>query len=109
MTLSLVTADCTANMDSTGVDKVIHVFMYTVFTFVNIVGFRKQYTFLQLRYRAIPFALAISSSYGVLMEIMQTLNPSRGADIVDVGANLIGVGIGYSLYYLVYEVKYKSI
>ena len=76
-------------------DKIVHLILFGVQTFLFIIGFSRQDRFLNLRTNAIRWGVLLSISYGVLVEIMQaTIFIGRSGDVRDAIANAIGALIG---------------
>ena len=91
-----------------GLDKVVHVIMYTAFAFLCLWGYRKQFISngIQYRKKAIILAIIISIAYGGLTEIIQeNLVPSRTGDWFDFLADSVGAGIGALFFYLFFHHK----
>ena len=72
-------------------DKLVHIFLYTVFSFILLLENKKSKgIFIRL-----PFALF----YGILMELFQHyLTTHRSMEIYDILANLSGIIIGMLFY-----------
>lgn len=85
-------------------DKIAHFFVFAVLTFLFILGFSKQYTFLFFRYNAVYLAISIAMIYGIIIEIGQTFIPERGLEFADMLANSIGVFAGWFVFYLIYKI-----
>ena len=91
-----------------GMDKVVHILMYTCFAFLCIWGYRKQFIANGKDYRIKALALAaiISILYGGLTEIMQEhLVPLRTGDWYDFLADCAGTLLGISVFYLFFRKK----
>lgn len=84
-------------------DKLAHFFVFAVLSFLLILGFSKQYTFLFIRYNAVIVAVVFSFVYGLSIELVQTFIPDRGAELADIVANSLGVFIGWLAFYLIYK------
>jgi VanZ family protein len=85
-------------------DKIVHFFVFAVLTFLFILGFSKQYTYLFFRYNAVLLAVLISTLYGIIIEIGQTFIPERGLEFSDILANSVGVFAGWFVFYLIYKI-----
>lgn len=88
-----------------GLDKVIHMLMYTGFTFALIWGYREPFRERGMDYRKKAFwmAVIIGVAYGALTEIMQeTLIPLRTGSVYDWIADVIGsvLGAGFAYFFL---------
>jgi VanZ family protein len=85
-------------------DKIAHFIVFAVQCFLLILGFSKQYTFLFIRYKAVPLSIGISFALGLLIELGQTFIPERGLELSDILANTLGVFVGWFLFYLIYKI-----
>ena len=84
-------------------DKVIHIGMFGILTFLLIIGFKKQFRYMNLRYYAIRASLGIAFLYGVLVEIVQEYVPNRGFQLGDILADAVGCFLAYILFKLIYK------
>ncbi len=86
-------------IDIPHLDKIVHGFLYFVFTLLLISENNTQKTYFEVTMSSIIIAAAIALSYGILIEILQKfLFISRGAEILDMVANTIGFLIAVILY-----------
>lgn len=85
------------------IDKLVHVFIFGVFTLFMIIGFKKQYTFKHIRIDAVKYAIGIAVGYGVLIEILQKFIPGRGLELADMFANSLGSLAGYAFFYIKFK------
>jgi len=85
-------------------DKAAHFAVFAVFSFLLIVGFSKQYTYMFYRYHAVKLAVLISFGVGLFIEISQAFIPGRGLEIWDMLANSVGAFSGMGIFYLVYKI-----
>ena len=91
-----------------GLDKVVHFFMYAVFAFACVWGYRKQYVARDKAYkkRALLLSIVISIAYGCMTELMQEfLVPLRTGDWMDLLADSIGAFVGVLVFYLFFRQK----
>ena len=91
-----------------GFDKVVHFFMYAVFAFACVWGYRKQYVARDMSYKkkALLVALAVSIAYGGLTELMQEyFVPMRTGDWIDFLADTMGTLSGILVFYLFFRQK----
>lgn len=80
-------------------DTLVHFLMFTVLTFLLIVGFRKQYSYHRLHHFAIRYALLVATGYGILIEVLQhTLTTTRHAEPLDLLANTAGCVFGLLIF-----------
>jgi len=80
-------------------DKIVHLFLFGVLSYLMLKGFYKQTTFNVLNKNAIVYALILSIAYGCLVEFLQsTIFIHRSGDIRDAIANALGALIGYWFY-----------
>lgn len=80
-------------------DKLIHVFLYGVLSFLLVGSSLKQHMYRRIRYNAFLFTLVAASSYGVLIELYQEfILTDRYGDWADALANLVGAILGLLLF-----------
>ncbi|WP_337069538.1 VanZ family protein [Pontibacter sp. 13R65] len=85
-------------------DSFAHIFLFSVLTFLMIVGLRKQYTNTRLRHYAIRYSLLICTLYGIAIELLQEfIIYGRQGDIIDVLSNTIGCLSGIVLFKWIYQ------
>ena len=84
-------------------DKLAHLVVFGILSFLMIIGFTKQTQFLRLNRKPIKYSLIISCSYASILELGQALVPERYANFYDLGFNLAGVFIGYLIFILIYK------
>lgn len=85
------------------IDKLAHTFVFIVLAFLMIVGFKKQDRYKKIKTHAILYALIISGSYSLLLELLQLLSAERMVQISDAVANLTGCIFGYLAFQVVYK------
>lgn len=84
-------------------DSLAHATMFAILCFLMIVGLTKQFTYPKLQHFAIRASLAVSTLFGIAIEILQfTLVPGRSAEIMDIVSNTIGCLIGIVVFKWVY-------
>lgn len=84
-------------------DKTIHFYMFAQFSFLLVVGFRKQYTFKTIQRFPFKNAFYMALLYGILIEILQFFVFSgRNFDVMDIAANFLGTIFGIFLVLLIY-------
>ncbi len=89
--------------DRLQLDKFVHVFLFMVLVVLLLTGFRKQYTFRELRYHAKSMVFVIAVIYGVLIEGLQgTVFIDRNFDLLDMGANMVGSFSGLLAFRVLY-------
>lgn len=80
-------------------DKMVHAFLYFVFTILLISENNSQKMEMIIPMKAILIAALIALSYGALIEIMQkTIFINRGAEVWDMVANAFGFLLAAALY-----------
>ena len=87
-------------------DKIAHLGVFSILSFLMIVGFTKQHTFQGLAKSPVKYSLAISGTYGTILELGQAIVPDRYANFYDLAFNLMGVLIGYIFYILIYKFSF---
>ncbi len=87
-------------------DKLAHLGVFCILSFLMIVGFNKQYKYPVLKRYAIKFSLIISLFYASVLELGQSVVPDRYANFYDLAFNLTGVLTGYVLFILIYKISF---
>lgn len=87
-------------------DKLAHLGVFCVLSFLMIIGFTKQHQFLKLRRFSVKFSLIISSTYACVLELGQALVPERYTNFYDLAFNIVGVFLGYLFYLLIYKFSF---
>lgn len=88
------------------IDKLFHLLVFCIFSFLMMKGFVKQYSFVYLRYNPIKSSLIIGVIYGGLTESLQSLSfIGRTASIFDFIANTIGCLVGIFAFGIIYKTK----
>tara|TARA_B110000459_G_C16625581_1_gene505286 strand:- start:7379 stop:7822 length:444 start_codon:yes stop_codon:yes gene_type:complete len=78
-------------------DKLVHVIMYSILSFLLFLPFCKQFLNIGKRFRIRLIIILASISYGGLMEILQeTIFINRGGNWIDFTANTVGAIFGVS-------------
>ena len=82
-------------------DKLLHLTAYAILGFL----FARAYGASRLKNNTvwvIVLGIVSASLYGILDEVHQYFVPMRRADMLDVGANILGSVIGVGIYWLLY-------
>lgn len=84
-------------------DKIVHVFLFAVLSYLFVRGFMRQSRFINVRYRPVITSLFVCILFGAATELMQSyiLNDRRG-DVLDFIANSMGAGTGVLIFILIY-------
>jgi VanZ family protein len=84
-------------------DKLVHLFLFTVQSYLLMRGFIRQSEVMTFRYRPVIFSIAIALFIGLSTELMQSLLLSdREGDLYDFIANGIGSFLGVLFFVLLY-------
>ena len=84
-------------------DKVIHIFLFAVQSYLFVRGFIRQARFINLRYHPIAFSVFICLLFGALTELMQAfILTDRAGDFFDFIANGIGAVSGILIFVWLY-------
>lgn len=87
-------------------DKLIHLFIYSIFCYLLIKGFIKQDAFLFLRSNPKFWAIIFSTAYGAIIEVLQEyVFIERSGEVYDALANTVGAFIG--LWFFNFAMKKK--
>jgi VanZ family protein len=87
-------------------DKLAHLGVFALLSFLMIIGFTKQYTNLNFKQNAVKYSLVISLSYALILELGQSIVPGRYANFYDMAFNTLGVMLGYLFYLLIYKFSF---
>jgi VanZ family protein len=87
-------------------DKLAHLGVFAILSFLMIVGFSKQFTFLVLQKSPVKYTLLFAGIYAGMLELGQALIPGRYANFYDLSFNMAGVGVGYLLFLLIYKFSF---
>jgi len=83
-----------------GLDKAVHAFLYCTLTFLLIIGFKKQKSFLHLKNHPIVFSVVLGVLYGAMIEVLQgTIIVNRSMELADIIANAIGCILGVIIFF----------
>jgi VanZ family protein len=103
--LTLVTGVKNANLEFSITDKLVHIAMFTILSFMLIVGFSKQSDNNYLKFNAEKSSVLICVFFGLFVELIQYFTPCRSFSWHDVIANAIGAFFGWGAFYMVYKFK----
>ena len=95
-----------------GPDKIIHLFLFGLFSFLALWGYRKQIISANSSSRLVSLLLALflTISYGALTELMQKyVFINRSGNCLDFLANSIGCVLGVIVFYFCIKKKMKKI
>ena len=71
-------------------DKIFHFLAYVIFTWLWFNAFFYKFHFIKIR--SIFFSVLVSIMFGIIIEVLQHLiTTTRGFDILDIFANILGV------------------
>lgn len=87
-------------------DKLAHLGVFCILSFLMIIGFTKQRTYQRLSKNPIKYGLIISGIYASILELGQAIVPDRYANYYDLAFNLMGVLIGYAFFVLIYKFSF---
>ncbi|MFZ9942769.1 MAG: VanZ family protein [Bacteroidia bacterium] len=85
-------------------DKLIHVFLYGILSFLLLGSSVKQYIYRRIRYNAMLFSFVTSVCFGVLIEVYQEfVLTDRFGDWADALANGVGALLGLLLFRVLFK------
>lgn len=85
-------------------DKLIHVFLYGILSFLLLGSSVKQYIYRRIRYNAMLFSFVTSVCFGVLVEVYQEfVLTDRFGDWADALANGVGALLGLLLFRVLFK------
>ena len=102
--LTLVTGENREHMEFPHFEKVIHLFSFCALSFFMIVGFTKQDRYTRLRFDPSRYAVLVSMSYGVIIELIQFIVIEHEFEALHLVSDILGSLLGYLLFVLVYRV-----
>lgn len=86
-------------LDLSFLDKLVHLFFYSVLAFLLAHGYMRQYRFRILQLHAKKWSFITAFLYGGLIEAMQYgVFPDRSFELGDALANGIGAGVGIGIF-----------
>lgn len=87
-------------MDLLQPDKLIHLFIFGVYAFLQISGFIRQAEYPLFRRNAVMIAILTGLFLGALTELLQLyVVPMRTGSIYDFIANAVGCLVGWGVFY----------
>jgi len=90
-------------------DKIVHLFLFSIFVLLLNIGFKKQYTSAKQRSNYIIASLLIGIVFSGLTEILQRfIFVRRNGNIYDFAANSAGCFLGVLLFYIFFRQKFKK-
>lgn len=90
-------------------DKIAHLGVFGILSFLMIIGFSKQFSFPGLRKNSVRSAVIISLTYASFLELGQAIIPDRYANFYDLAFNVTGVLVGYGLFLLIYKFSFVRV
>jgi VanZ family protein len=90
-------------------DKVVHLFLFGIESFLLISGFSKQSSYPILNAKSKLLGVLIAISYGALVEVLQsTIFIGRSGDIRDALANALGAFLGLVIFNYLQRTRSKA-
>ena len=100
--LTLTSGGSNANIEFVYTDKLVHLIIFLVLSFLVIVGVSKQ-NGIRVKTKTIITSVLLCMLYGILIEFIQYTLPQREFDYFDFLANNAGVVFGVLMFYVVYK------
>ncbi len=88
-------------------DKIAHFGVFTILSFLMIVGFAKQTANKDLNKLHAFYGLGITFFYAAVLELSQAIIPDRQMSLADLVANTFGTIAGYLLFLLIYKFSFR--
>jgi len=80
-------------------DKIVHLFLFGVLSFLLIRAFQQQLSFLFLNHHPKIYSVVISSFYGIVIEVLQEyVFINRSGEVFDAVADAVGALIGVLIF-----------
>jgi VanZ family protein len=90
-------------------DKIVHVGVFAILTFLILYGFRQQYLESKKRYLFVTGAVTVSLAYGLLTEVLQAhVFIGRDGNAYDFFADSLGAVAGWLVFSYVYRKKIST-
>ena len=90
------------NSETHNLDKVLHVILFLCFTFCSLVGCIKQSQYPMLHYFALKYVTIFSVFLTLGIEVVQHFFiPRRGFEVLDIVADLAGITLAITLFFIV--------
>ena len=87
-------------------DKIIHIFIFGVQSFLVLTAFRVQYLLGSYRLVYIAVLVSITILFALLTEVLQVyVFVGRDGNVYDFVANVVGIFVGLLAYFLLYKKK----
>jgi VanZ family protein len=86
-------------------DKLVHLVMYAGFTFLFSLWLSTKKTYMG---RTMFFIWGVSVGYAGLDELLQTLTPTRSAEVLDFAMDLLGALLGLGMFWMFHR-KFPSL
>lgn len=87
-------------------DKVIHVTLFLILSYFWMRGLSKQDQFKKVQQRAVLIVVISTTTYGVLIEVLQeVMHLGRIFDVWDIAADTVGVVFGFGLFRNTFQAK----
>jgi VanZ family protein len=87
------------------VDKIIHSILFAILMFLSCVGFAKQFSFTSMKKQPVLYSVIWIGGYGLIIELIQAIIPSRAFELMDLFADFTGLILGYIGFFLIYKLK----
>lgn len=89
-------------------DKVAHFIEFALLTFLLVVGFSKQQTYVRLRFGTMQKVVLFSVVYALLLQGIQAYRLPQYFEFGDLLANLLGIAFGVAFFYGIYKYKVEN-
>ena len=90
-------------------DKLVHLFIFGILSFLILYGHREQYFQRKNRYLLISSAVLISALYGFITEVLQRfVFIGRSGNVYDFLADTVGSFIGWMVFYFIFRKKIRD-
>ena len=87
-----------------GMDKLVHVGIHFTLVLSWLIYYARQNS--KVKMRSVFFIALCCVAYGIIIELLQWMTKTRGAELADVFANMVGTGLGL-LVFLTIKSKIK--
>lgn len=95
--------------DWIGLDKLIHLFLFGIYTYLLLEGFRRQRKYPFLLKNTVILSLLLGMVFALFTEIMQNIIPGRNGNYYDFLADMLGCLLGYLCWYIIRRNEKKNL
>ena len=100
LVLTLIPGNALPDVGFFQIDKVVHFFIFGLLMILSSFGITKTREVKGAPANPILITSLYSITFSIMIEILQKFIPGRNFSVADIIANVIGVGLGYLVFFL---------